>query len=111
MKLEFQILKELDYNITFPTPLRFIERYHDLTESPKEVLVLACYLAELCLIEVRMNKWLPSRVACSALYLSRKMLKTPNAWPKYLAQVTQLSERTVRESAREICLLINLAHK
>ena len=111
LELEFRILKELDYNVTFPTTYRFVERFHHITDGPREVFELACYLLELCLVEVRMNRWLPSRIACSALYLSRKMLKAVHAWPRSLAETTQLSEKAVRESSREICLLINLAHQ
>ena len=73
--------------------------------------MLACYLSELSLIEVNMNKWLPSRIACSALYLAKKMLKMPQPWSKDMQNVTQLPERAVRDSARDICMLINLAHQ
>ena len=58
-----------------------------------------------------MNKWLPSRIAASCLYLSRKMLAQPTPWTKDMQAVTQLSEKNVRESAMDICQLINLAHK
>lgn len=75
LKQEFEILKHLDFEITFPTIYRFLERYHNLSKGTQEVLMLACYLSELSLIEVKMNKWVPSRIACSVLYLSKKMLK------------------------------------
>ena len=104
-------MKTLNYEITFPTVYRFLERYHSLSQGTQEVFMLACYLSELSLIEVKMNKWLPSRIACSALYLSKKMLKQSQPWSRDLQAMTQLAERAVRDSAREICLLINLAHQ
>jgi len=107
---EFQILKCLNYEITFPTNYRFIERYNNLMQGSQEVFLLACYLSELSLIEIRMNKWTPSRVACSALYLSRKMLRKPQPWSRDMQSMTLLTERQVRDSAREICFLLNLAH-
>jgi len=110
LKKEFEILQGLNYEITFPTVYRFIERYHSLSEASPEVFMLACYLSELCLIEVKMNKWLPSRIASSCLYLSKKMLQQAQPWPKDLQSVTDLTERDVRECAREICVLINLAN-
>ena len=73
--------------------------------------MLACYLCELCLIEVKMNQFVPSRIACSALYLAKKMLKHDKPWPSQMSEATQLQESTIRASAREICLLINLAHQ
>ena len=111
LKQEFNILKNLDYEITFPTIYRFLERYHILSQGTQEVFMLACYLSELSLIEVKMNKWVPSRIACSVLYLSKKMLKQPQPWSREMQTMTQLTERQVRDSAREICLLINLAHQ
>lgn len=111
MRKEFELLNSLDFDMTFPTTFRFLERYNNLSDSPKEVFLLACYLSELSLIEVKMNKWLPSRIASSALYLSRKMLKIPKPWSKDLCSVTLLSEAQVRDSAREICVLINVAHQ
>lgn len=58
-----------------------------------------------------MNKWLPSRIACSALYLSKKMLKLPQPWSRDMQNATDLPEKAVRDSARDICMLINLAHQ
>ena len=79
-------------------------------ESKPEVFSLACYLAELCLVEIKINKWLPSRVATSCIYLSRKMHKNVLVWSNETQAVTQLSEKQVRESARDICSLIDVAH-
>lgn len=108
---EFQILKSLNFEITFPTMYRFMERFNDLMHGSQEVFFMACYLLELCLIEVRMNKWTPSRVACSALYLSRKMLQQAKPWSREMQAMTSLTEREVRESAKEICNMLNLAHQ
>ena len=110
LRQEFQILKHLDYEITFPTIYRFLERSHSLSQGTQEVFMLACYLGELSLIEVKMNKWMPSRIACSCLYLSKKMLKQPLPWSRDMQTMTDLDERSVRDSSREICLLINLAN-
>ena len=88
MKQEFQILKSLDYEITFPTIYRFLERYNSLTQGSQEVFMLACYLSELSLIEVKMNKWVPSRIACSVLYLSKKMLKQSQPWSRDMQSMT-----------------------
>lgn len=60
LEQEFYILKALQYDITFPTIYRFLERYHSLSEASPEAFFLACYLIELSLIEVKMNKWVPS---------------------------------------------------
>jgi len=104
-------LRDLDYEITFPTIYRFLERYHSMSEGTPIAFMLSCYLCELTLVEVKMNKWLPSRIACSALYLAKKMLKdSKQPWSKEMVAATGQTERQIRDSAREICVLINLAH-
>lgn len=110
LQMELHILQKLKFDITFPTIYRFLERYHTLSDGSDEGSLLASYLSELCLIEVKMNKWLPSRIAASCIYISRKMLRQAFPWPKDLQQVSNLTERQVRESARELCVLINLAN-
>ena len=81
-------MKELAYEITFTSIYRFLERFSNMTGACEQSFILSCYLCELCLIEVNMNKWLPSRVACSALYLAKKMLKKRTPWTKAIQNVT-----------------------
>jgi len=90
---EFKILRALKFEITFPTIFRLLERYHQIVLGSKESLLLACYVSELCLIDVKMNKWAPSRIASSSLYLSMKMLKLPDPWSSEIASVCQLTEK------------------
>jgi len=111
LEQECKILKGLDFEITFPTVYRLLERYRALDQGNRECFLLACYVSELCLIDIKMNKWAPSRIASAALYLSKKMLKQAEPWPEEVAKVVQLTEKKVRECAREICILINLAHQ
>ena len=68
------MLQALNFEVTFPTTYRFLERFNTVMQGSKQQFLLGCYLGELTLIQVRMNKWLPSRIAASCLYLSRKML-------------------------------------
>ena len=75
IKQEWQILHTLEYDITFPTVYRFLERYSKLANCDEQTFLLAAYLCELTVLEVKMNRWLPSRIACAAIYLAKKMLK------------------------------------
>ena len=97
------MLKALDFEITFPTTYRFLERFNTVMEGSEQAFLLGCYLGELTLIQVKMNKWLPSRIAASCLYLARKMLAHPQPWTKDMQAVTGLTEKNVRESAMDIC--------
>ena len=72
---EWKILHTLEYDLTFPSIYRFLERYAKLANCDGKTFMLAVYLCELTLLEVKMNRWLPSRIACSAIYLAKKMKK------------------------------------
>jgi len=95
---EFHLLKELEFDISFPTSYRFLERFHIIcnktSTGSRQVYLLGCYLLELAMVEVTMNKWLPSRLAISALYLSKHMLN--EAWPEEIATILGLKEQEVR---------------
>ena len=64
----------LSFKLTWPTPLKFLERYSKLAQCDEKLVYLSRYMLELSLIEVQMNKWSPSLLACSALYVSKKIL-------------------------------------
>jgi hypothetical protein len=70
LKMEQDILRTLDFNITAPSPYRFLERYNKIVNGDNIVFNLARYLIELPLIEYRMLKYSPSNMAASAIYLA-----------------------------------------
>ena len=106
---EWKILHTLEYNLTFPSIYRFLERYAKLANCNEVTFNLAAYLCELTLLEVKMNRWLPSRIACAAIYLAKKMLKAEQCWTKTMSKHTGYSVKDVRESARNIVILMNIA--
>lgn len=57
LKMEFQILTTLDYNITTPSSYRFLERFTKIINADTPLFNLARYLIELPLIEYRMLKY------------------------------------------------------
>ena len=112
LRQEFQLLQLLDFDVTFPTVYRFIERFCGILGSSHELFTLACYLGELTTIDIKLNKWLPSRIAISAIYLAKKMHNDMYNWSNSLMPtlVSELTEEDVRCSARDICVLIDVAH-
>jgi hypothetical protein len=67
-------LETLGFDMTFPTPLRFLERYAIISECDVRLLALAKYMLELSLVEVRMNKWNASLLACASIFVSKKIM-------------------------------------
>jgi cyclin B len=58
--MERDILQTLDFNITAPSPYRFLERFIKLSGSDDLIMNFSRYMIELTLIETSMYKWKPS---------------------------------------------------
>ena len=72
LKMEYEILKKLEFNITNPSSLRFLEIYNFYLKLDNKIYFLAKYFLELSLVNYKQIKFLPSIIATSAIYLSKK---------------------------------------
>ena len=52
--MEFSILNTLSFDITFPTAFRFLERYVKQISEDQTIMMYACFLVELALVDIRM---------------------------------------------------------
>ena len=109
--LENQILTVLEFDLTFPTCYRFIERFAKIASADDQVFYLACYLQELTIIDSEMKKWAPSRIAASSIYFAKKMLGRENPWCNLMFAHTGYTIKQVRECARDICIILNKTTK
>jgi hypothetical protein len=91
LQMESHILTVLDFDFTFPTALRFLEKYttmvgggqHQQQQQDKEVMFYSFFLIEIALIDIRMLQYSPSVLAASALSLAYKQrLKQSNPQPE-----------------------------
>ena len=83
LSMEQNIVSTLEFNLTAPSPYRFLERFSKVANADPIYFNLARYLAELPLIEYRMLKYSPSNIAASAMYLASKILaRGEPAWPE-----------------------------
>ena len=79
LNMEIDILKELKFDITYPTSLRYFEIFFEVTKNfinkdvPQQVNFFAMYLMELAMIDYNMLKYTNSEMAICALYLSYKI--------------------------------------
>ena len=108
VELEIEILACLDFNITFPTSLRFLERFAKLAECTSEIFYMSRYLIELTLIEVTANKWNPAMLAASCLFLSYKILQI-----KFKSDVPFFpqQDQSFKDITKEISLIVPWAHE
>jgi len=84
LHMEGLILSALDFDLTFTSAYRFLERYAYLCNFDTKSFNLAKYLLELAFIEYKMIKYPPSLLACCALYLTMKINKLYDEWPEVM---------------------------
>ena len=75
IKLEFQILLKLDFNMTFPSTYRFLERFSRVAQVSDKSLLLAQYFCDTCLLDCTLMKEKPSKIAALCLYTAQKVVK------------------------------------
>ena len=68
LDMEFRLLMKLEFTVTFPSALRFIERFGRLAQmNPKQVL-LARYYADTALLDHYFVSERPSKIAAICVY-------------------------------------------
>ncbi len=82
LKMESAILTKLDFNITFTTSWRCLERFAKLAGADTLVFMYARYLTEVALMDTRTAaSERASLVACASVYLANKILQAQNSNP------------------------------
>lgn len=84
LDMERKMLMVLDFNISFTSTFRFLERLTKIAKTEPILFNLSRYFLELALVDHKMLKHKPSQLAASALYLSMKMIKISNPWSELL---------------------------
>ena len=108
--MEGIILGSLDFNLTFTSSFRFMERYAALGNFDEKMVLLARYLLEMSLVEYKMLKYSQSNLASSAIYLVNK-IKKKEAWNDVLTRNTKYNESQIRQCAKDLCLLLQNIEK
>lgn len=91
LEMEAEILTTLDFNFTVPTVHTFLCRYLKAAHADRSMVQLSCYLAERCLQEYSMLKYLPSQIAASSVLIARTTLKR-HPWSPTLLKYTNYDE-------------------
>ena len=99
LELEYELLRTLQFNVTTPSPFRFLERYAKLIDADSQVFNLAWYLIELPLIEYKMLKYKPSLVSSAALFVAIKILKRDFKWNEKITNLTKFSFKPISGSS------------
>lgn len=101
LAMEGTILNAVEFNLTVPTSLHFLRRFSKAAGSDYPTHTLCKYLLELALVDMRMNKHLPSITAAAAVYLARHSIGQPE-WHSTLVHYTKYTEAEVLEVAQDL---------
>ena len=94
--MEGNILNALGFKLNVTSSLTFLDRYskvHGISQSNKTYMV-ARYLLELALVDYKMVKYAPSKIAVSALCFACKLTNTVE-WSDTLAKVSQYNQTEI----------------
>jgi cyclin B len=96
------MLNTLVFELAVPTPFFFAQRFLlNASENTEELNHLTMFLLELCLLDYKMLKWLPSVTSAAALYLARRMIGLP-VWTAELQRATCYGEAFLRACVLEV---------
>eukprot|EP01121_Diplochlamys_sp_Union-15-3_P005588 TRINITY_DN15918_c0_g1_i1.p1 TRINITY_DN15918_c0_g1~~TRINITY_DN15918_c0_g1_i1.p1 ORF type:complete len:237 (-),score=27.28 TRINITY_DN15918_c0_g1_i1:4-714(-) len=102
LSMEIDILNTLQFNLTPVTPLHFLRRLSKAAKSDMKAHTLCKYIIEITLLDVKMLKFPPSKIAAAALYISRRMLKISPIWDSTIVHYSKCSENTAKSVAIEV---------
>ena len=97
LKMEENILYNLQFEIQQTSSYRFLERYSKIAKADSVIFYLAQYLLELALLDSKMNQYKPSLLASTAIYVAmrvqlsdsrRNSRSTQSVWTRDLVENT-----------------------
>lgn len=109
LEMEYKILRTLDFGVTFPTPLKFLQRLQKLVNADEHIFNLAHYITQYSLLYVKFQTIQPSLIACGAIFLAMKSIKGRAPWNITYFKSTGYKEKAVRQIAEKLCELMNSA--
>jgi cyclin B len=104
LDMEIDMLKTLNYDITFPTQYKFLEFYRKKLNLDDCSFFYCWYCIELCLIEYKMNKYNSRVITASACLITLHLFKIYS--DNLLENVTGFKIDDLMDCAKDICLLI-----
>ena len=119
-KMENEVLHKLNFELLFPSPIKFFELLANGFEFNRKQLMMGKYLMESFLIDIKNIKYKSSIIACACAYIVMKFFKMKNYNESYNKKYyildedlpsTNIDEFSVKECAKDICLFVDNIHK
>ena len=102
LNMEGQILLTLEFDLTFSSSNRFLERYSQLCNLNQKSSDISKYLIELAFLEYKMIKYPSSLLACSALFLTMKINKISTEWPEIMSINSCYIQKDLKNCATDL---------
>lgn len=108
--MEQSILISINYCISFPTAIHFLDRFIQAAQSWNALMrPFSMFYVDHCILEYRMNAYLPSMIAASAIYLARLQIQEFPLWSKSLEVHTSYMEWALQRCVTEMKAVIKKA--
>jgi hypothetical protein len=111
IKMEYKILKALNFETLSVYPYTFLQRFHFVTQTDMKSFYLAQFILEYSLLEYKMLEYLPSIRAASSLFVARKLLRIEPSWSKELVSVSSYAERDLKSCSKDLCNILEFVPK
>ena len=105
LAMERKVLDTLSFELTTPTAKSFLRRFLRAAEADQKAEFLACFLAELSLLDYAFLRFTPSTVAASCVLVAQWALRRP-AWSPTLAHYAGYAPAQLRECATALAELL-----
>lgn len=104
--MELRILSTLEYQLLVPTTYSFHVIYADICQSNTITDEVSHFILDCVLVSYQLLEYLPSQVACAALFIARKVTGNTH-WTQGLADVTGYNEDELLPVASSILSAIS----
>ena len=102
LEMEGKILLALEFNITFTSSFRFIERYFQVLEIDSYLKQFCLFLLENCLIDFKISKYSPSMQASAVILIANKINTNNYVWTQNMTEIFKCDENSLLPCAKEI---------
>ena len=114
-KMENDVLSKLNFELLFPSPIKFYEYLSLHFGFCKKYHMLGKYLMETFLLDLKYIKYKPSIISCACCYIVMKFFKMPNYRQSYEKKFFLADENAhtipngsgVKDCAQDICIFVD----
>ena len=106
INMELTICELLNYKLMVPTSHTFLCRHLKASHADRATVQLACFIGESALLNLPLNKYLPSVVSAASVRLARIALHY-NSWSQTLVKYTKYDECDLESCCNELISAID----